>query len=82
MQNAWGSMRGAEAMAGHFVFHRLEWYLISVRWDRDANLYEIFANGIRVAAADTTTLNLKTAPCGPVLYVGSPALVVSEVHFF
>lgn len=34
LQNAWGPVRGAEAMAGHFVFHRLEWYLISVRWDR------------------------------------------------
>ncbi len=82
LQNAWGPVRGAEAMAGHFVFHRLEWYLISVRWDRGANLYEIFANGIRIAAADTTTPNLVTALCGPVLYVGSPALAVSEVHFF
>lgn len=82
LQNAWGPERGAEAMAGHFVFPRLEWTLISVRWDRGNNLYEMFANGIRIGSADTTTPDLPHFPCGPVLYLGCPALAVSEVHFF
>ncbi len=82
LQNAWGPVRGAEALAGHFEFHRLEWYLITVRWDYENNLYEIFANGVRVASADTTTPKLPHLPCGPVLYIGTPALAVSEVHFF
>jgi hypothetical protein len=81
LQNSW-AVRGAEALAGHFEFHRLEWYLITVRWDYAANLYEIFANGVQVAGADTTTPDLPHQPCGPVLYLGSPALAVSEVHFF
>ena len=82
LQNAFTSLRGAEALAGHFEFHRLEWYLISVRWDYDAGLYEVYANGVRVAASDATTPDLPHQPCGPVLYLGCPALTVSEVHFF
>jgi hypothetical protein len=82
LQNAWGKVRGAEAMAGHFEFHRLEWYLLTVRWDDHNSLYEIYANGICVASADTSTPGLVRLPCGPVLYLGSPTLVISEVHFF
>jgi len=81
LDNAWRK-RGAEAMAGHFAFRRLTWYLVTVRWDTPAGLYEIFANGVRVASADTTTPDLPRQTCGPVLYWGSPALVISEVHFF
>ena len=82
LQNAWGAERGAEAMAGHFTFPRLEWVLLTVRWDRENNLYEMFANGIQIGSADTTTPDLPHFPCGPVLYIGCPAFAFAEVHFF
>ncbi len=82
LENAWSSSRGAEALAGHFAFHRLHWYHVAVLWDRPASRFEIHANGVLVAAADATTPNLPTELCGSTLYIGSPALAVSEVSFF
>lgn len=79
----WQRRRGAIAASGHFEMRRMNWYHMTVAWDRPKGLFFVYANGILVATHDTTyPAPLPSQACGPMLFGGNPSLVYSDIAFY
>lgn len=66
---------------GHLPFRRERWYHFAYTWDREANDYRVYVNGV---LAGTSTRNeadlpLRWETAGETLYAGHPKLVLSDL---
>ena len=67
---------------GHLPFRRERWYHFAYTWDREANDYRVYVNGV---LAGTSTRNQADLPlrwetAGETLYAGHPKLVLSDLR--
>jgi hypothetical protein len=79
-----GPNRIGNASAGYFQLHALCWYQMAVTWDREAGVYVLYANGIKVGHSDVTqwpTPATSDRPA-PWLYFGNPAYAMGDISFF
>lgn len=72
----------ALALAGHFNFHALRWYQLGLTWDKPADQYRVYANGVLVATSNQFAKSLESHPCGETLYLGDPAIAFGEIKFY
>lgn len=71
----------AFSAAGRFFFHRAHWYQLCVTWDKPGNRFRIYMNGVLVSTANSA-VRMQWEKAGDVLYVGNPALALSEAKFY
>lgn len=72
----------AAAAANHSDFEKLRWYQLSISWDLPEKNISLYINGVKVGNSDVTAEILQRDACGDTLYVGNPALVISEISFY
>lgn len=72
----------AKSMASAFEIHRNQWYQITLSWNAPKDEYNIYVNGVKVAAADSFHKNLHRDIIGDKLYSGRPLLVFGELKFY
>jgi hypothetical protein len=79
-----GPNRIGNASAGHFQLHALHWYHMAVTWDREAGVYQLYANGIKVGHSDVSEWPTRATSDRPApwLYFGNPAYAMGDVSFF
>lgn len=68
--------------AGHFNFHAMRWYQLGLTWDKPANQYRLYANGVLIATSNRFAASLEHQPCGESLYIGEPAFAFGELAFY
>ncbi len=73
---------GAIIRANEADLSEFKWYQIGLSWNREESQYNMYLNGVLVATGDTFSKQLFSDPCGPILYLGNPALVYSDVSFY
>lgn len=80
--NAYRPVHHAIVTAGHLPLHRLSWYHIALTWDKKANDYRLYANGILIGISDRYVKQMLWENCGEFLYSGNPTLVISDITFY
>lgn len=73
---------GAIIRANEADLSEFKWYQIGLSWNRSESQYKMYLNGVLVATGDTFSKKLFSDPCGPILYLGNPALVYSDISFY
>lgn len=68
--------------AGHFAFHRENWYQFLLSWDKKNKDYRIYVNGILVALSDRYPFEMEWEKCGDKLYAGNPTYCISDICFY
>lgn len=72
----------AAVTAGHFHFEAWHWYQIGLTWDKPANQYRLYANGILIATCNQFATQLEHQTCGKSLYFGDPMFAFGELAFY
>ena len=84
IKSAFGTdVKGHKAFtaAGRFFFKGANWYQITVSWDKDNNVFDMYVNGIIVSRANSG-VSMQWEKAGDILYVGNTAFAVSELKFY
>lgn len=67
---------------GHFPVARDTWYHLATTWDREANDYRVYINGVLAGACTQHEADrpLRNEPSSGTLYAGHPKLVLSDIR--
>lgn len=81
---AFGPNRIGMASSGHLSLRALCWYHMAVTWDRQAGVYVLYVNGVKVGHSDTSewATPATSDPPAPWLYFGSPVYAMGDISFF
>lgn len=80
--DAYNPVARAAVTAGHFHFHAWEWYQIALTWDKPANQFRLYANGILIATSNQFAKSLEHVPCDQTLYFGEPVFAYGDMAFY
>jgi len=73
---------GAMVTTNKIQVRQFKWYQVTLTWDRPAEKFKLYLNGILVGLGDTFAKKLCDDPCGPILYLGNPAIAYSDIAFY